>query len=178
MRANLVAHHLNVLQTVGIIHRSRSEADKRRSYVRLVKGALEGLTPCVFLAARRVVFASTGASARAPLAVALWSKVSSIPATSGGTMPAEAVSVGALAAARRHSVHLLEQTPRALEEVLTDGDIVITVCDRAKEQIAPIGDLHWSISDPGRVGTDASFDAAFDEIHRRVAELAPRVVTS
>ena len=32
--SNLVTHHLNVLESVGMVSRSRSEADKRRSLAR------------------------------------------------------------------------------------------------------------------------------------------------
>ena len=43
MPSNLLAHHLHVLEQAGIITRRRSEGDRRRSYLRLVPGALDGL---------------------------------------------------------------------------------------------------------------------------------------
>lgn len=82
MRSNLVTHHLNVLESVGMLTRHRSEADKRRSYVRLTENALEGLVPGAVGSARRVLFVCTANSARSQLAVALWNRVSSIPAAS------------------------------------------------------------------------------------------------
>ena len=37
------------------------------------------------------------------------------------------------------------------------------------------GNLHWSIPDPVRTGTDDAFDSAYDELERRITELAPRL---
>ena len=39
---NLVAHHLRVLESEGLIRKARSEGDKRRSYLRLVPEVLKG----------------------------------------------------------------------------------------------------------------------------------------
>ncbi|MCR2692907.1 hypothetical protein NSP23_24515, partial [Salmonella enterica] len=69
--SNLVTHHLNVLESVGMVSRSRSEADKRRSYVHLAETALRGLTPGRVERADRVVFVCTANSARSQLAAAL-----------------------------------------------------------------------------------------------------------
>ena len=41
--SNLLAHHLRVLQDAGVVARPRSEADRRRTYVRVVPAALTGL---------------------------------------------------------------------------------------------------------------------------------------
>ncbi|HMK12938.1 MAG TPA: helix-turn-helix domain-containing protein, partial [Acidimicrobiales bacterium] len=43
--SNLLAHHLDVLEHVGLITRTRSSGDGRRRYVRLVRGALGDLVP-------------------------------------------------------------------------------------------------------------------------------------
>ena len=43
MPSNLLAHHLRVLQEAGLVSRHRSEGDKRRTYLRLVPGALDVL---------------------------------------------------------------------------------------------------------------------------------------
>ena len=45
MSSNLLAHHLNVLVEHGLVRRSRSEGDRRRTYLSLVPGALDGLRP-------------------------------------------------------------------------------------------------------------------------------------
>ncbi|MBO1901844.1 helix-turn-helix domain-containing protein [Leucobacter weissii] len=175
LTSNLVAHHLGVLDRTELIVRSRSEGDRRRSYIRLRPSALDGLLPTPVLAARRVVFVCTGNSARSPLAAALWAQASPIPATSAGTHPAAATSSKAIAAAERHDLPFGPHTPRDLGGVIGEGDLVVTVCDRAHEELVYADALHWSVPNPGRVGTDAAYDATFDEIARRIARLSPQL---
>ena len=43
MPSNLLAHHLRVLEDAGMVARHRSEGDRRRTYLRLVPGSLDGL---------------------------------------------------------------------------------------------------------------------------------------
>ncbi|WP_309103436.1 helix-turn-helix domain-containing protein [Microbacterium sp.] len=176
--SNLVTHHLNVLESVGMVSRSRSEADRRRSYVRLTETALHGLTPGRVERASRVVFVCTANSARSQLAAALWSTRSAIPASSGGTHPAARIDPGAVAVADRRALSLSAQPPRALDSVMTHSDLVVTVCDNAHEELGATGHLHWSIPDPVRLGTDHAFDVTYDELERRIAELAPRLAVS
>ncbi|WP_417512475.1 ArsR family transcriptional regulator [Microbacterium sp.] len=176
--SNLITHHLNVLESVRMVSRTRSEADKRRNYVHLTDTALEGLTPGRIEHASRVVFVCTANSARSQLAAALWSARSSIPASSGGTHPAARIDPGARAAADRHALKLSDESPRELDSVLTDSDFVVTVCDNAHEELGVTGHLHWSIPDPVPVGTDEAFDTAYDELERRISELAPRLAAS
>ena len=57
-------------------------------------------------------------------------------------------------------------------------DYVITVCDTAHEELAGVPSLHWSVPDPVRIGTRAAFDAAYDELARRVDDLAPRLTAA
>jgi protein-tyrosine-phosphatase len=175
IRSNLLAHHLKHLEDAGIIARHRSEADRRRTYVRLVPGAIEGLAATRIVRAPRVVFVCTGNSARSQLAAALWNAGSEVPVASGGTHPANRVDPGAIEVAQRHGIALDDASPRALTEVLRDGDLLVTVCDSAHEQLAPAGALHWSIPDPVRAGSDAAFEAAFAEIAHRITALAPHV---
>ncbi len=173
--SNLLAHHLNVLEREGIITRERSEGDKRRSYVRLVPGALMGLGSFAAAGADRVVFVCSANSARSQLAEALWNTVSPVPAQSAGTHPAERVAPGAIATAARHGLDLTGAVPRLVDDVDMDGAFIITVCDRAHEEY-PAGTVHWSVPDPVRVGTDAAFEAAFEDLRRRVDQLAPRIL--
>ena len=58
------------------------------------------------------------------------------------------------------------------------GAMPATVCDNAHEELGVTGHLHWSIPDPVRIGTDDAFDTAYDELERRIAELAPRLAAS
>ena len=53
-------------------------------------------------------------------------------------------------------------------------DLVVSVCDRAREEAWPFGGrgLHWSIPDPVAAGTTSAFRRAFSEISARVTELA------
>ncbi|MBO1902051.1 helix-turn-helix domain-containing protein [Leucobacter weissii] len=175
LASNLLAHHLRVLERAGMIGRTRSEGDRRRSYLHLLPGAFEALLPSPVLAARRVVFVCTGNSARSPLAAALWERRSPIPATSAGTIPAPSVSAGAIAAAARHGLPFSPAPPRGLGELPAADDCLITVCDHAHERLRGSARLHWSIPNPSALGTDAAFDAAFERLARRVEELAPRV---
>jgi ArsR family transcriptional regulator, arsenate/arsenite/antimonite-responsive transcriptional repressor / arsenate reductase (thioredoxin) len=171
--SNLLAHHVRVLARAGILARTRSEGDRRRTYLGLVPGALDALGAVAGRAAARVVFVCTHNSARSQLAAALWNARAEVPATSAGTRPAPAVHPGAVAAARRHAVALEPVAPRHADEVLRDGDLVITVCDAAHEELP--GDAHWSVADPARTGDDAAFDRALSTLAARVTRLAPAI---
>ena len=59
-----------------------------------------------------------------------------------------------------------------------EDDLVITVCDRSHEELGDRGWAHWSVPDPVPQGTDAAFDAALEDLARRVDVLAPRVTKS
>lgn len=171
--SNLLAHHLRILERADVVRRTRSEGDRRRTYLGLVPGVLDGLTPRTLLDAARVVFVCTRNSARSQLAAALWTGGSDVPATSAGTRPAAAVHPGAVAAARRHDVPLLPAPPRHVADVLLPTDIVVTVCDSAHEEFA--GAVHWSVPDPARDGDDDAFDRAVADLTDRVARLTPAV---
>lgn len=189
--SNLVAHHLKVLERAGLVSRHRSHADRRRTYLRLHREQLAGLLPLAASAGQvdvveRVVFVCTANSARSQLAAVLWQAASPIPVTSCGTHPGVSIAAGAVAAARRHRLRLVQERPQALDGVLRTGDYVVTVCDAAHEELASAevgsggatrlaGVSHWSVPDPVAAGSDAAFDAAYDDIAGRVAELAHRL---
>ncbi|SJM46806.1 Arsenical resistance operon repressor / Arsenate reductase [Actinomycetales bacterium JB111] len=178
LTSNLLAHHLGVLDRAGLIRRTRSEGDGRRSYLHLRADALAGLTDATTLVARRVLFVCTGNSARSQLAAALWARNSAVPAVSAGTHPAASVAPGALTTAERHRLPLRHHTPRDIAEVIRGDDLIVTVCDRAHEEIGSPAALHWSVPNPGRVGTDHAYDAAFEDLAARVAALGPRVTAA
>jgi protein-tyrosine-phosphatase len=175
MPSNLVAHHLHVLEQAALITRRRSEGDRRRSYLQLVSDTLDPLARPPARTARRVLFVCTANSARSHLAAALWHRSSDVPAASAGTHPAAAIDAGAIAAARRHHLPLRRVRPRHLGEVQEDGDLVVTVCDRAREELGQLTALHWSVPDPVPAGDPASFDAALTELSHRVERFAPRL---
>ena len=175
MPSNLLAHHLHVLEQAGLIIRRRSEGDRRRTYLQLVPGALDQLAPLPARAALRVLFVCTANSARSHLAAALWRRASTVPALSAGTHPAAAIDPGAIAAAERHRLPLPRLRPRHIAEARHDGDLIITVCDLAHEELAEAATVHWSIPDPVPAGDPASFDAALAQLADRVRRFAPRL---
>lgn len=178
MPSNLLAHHLRVLEEAGLVTRHRSEGDKRRTYLRLVPGTVNTLTRPAARTARRVLFVCTANSARSHLAAALWRQASKVPAASAGTHPAEAIDPGAIDAAGRHRLPLPRLRPRHITEVRHDGDLIVTVCDLAHEELGELAAVHWSVPDPVPVGDPDSFDATLAELDRRVTLLAPRLAAS
>lgn len=173
--SNLLAHHLKVLEQAGVVARTRSEGDGRRTYVRLVPDALDGLVAARVRQVPRVLFVCTANSARSHLAAALWRRASEVPTASAGTHPAAGIAPGARDVARRHRLDLPLVAPRHLTQVHRRGDLVVTVCDRAHEDLAIPVDLHWSVPDPLLAGTPDAFDRAFEDLDRRVGDLAPRL---
>jgi protein-tyrosine-phosphatase/DNA-binding HxlR family transcriptional regulator len=178
MPSNLLSHHVKVLEDAGLVTRHRSEGDRRRTYLRLVPGVLDDLAEPPGRAARRVVFVCTANSARSHLAAALWRSASAVPAVSAGTRPADRIDPGAVDVARRHQLPLPRLRPRHIGDVLDDGDLVVTVCDLAHEELGPLAAVHWSVPDPVPAADPESFDATLAELDRRVTRLAPRLAAS
>src|SRR5918994_16437 len=101
LATNLLAHHLDVLERVGLIERSVSSGDRRRRYVRLRPHTVRDLGLSATPRRGRALFVCSQNSARSQLAAVLWRKRTGDDATSAGTHPAERVHPGAVAAARR-----------------------------------------------------------------------------
>lgn len=176
---NLVAHHLRVLESADIITRSPSEFDRRRIYVSLRPEVFDTLAPRAIPVPKRVLFVCTANSARSVLAQAIWRQSSTVPSASAGIRPAVAVNPGAVAAARRRGVTIDDRVrPAHIDEAREPGDLVITVCDAAHEQLIGRDDLHWSIPDPAPLGTPDAFDGAFDMISHRIGALSARLMTA
>jgi protein-tyrosine-phosphatase/DNA-binding HxlR family transcriptional regulator len=181
IESNLVAHHLEVLERVGLIERVVSIGDRRRKYLRLLAAPLEDLVRPATLAAGGVVFVCTANSARSQIAAALWNARSTVPAVSAGTAPAARVHPEAVQAAARAGLDLSAARPRALTDADAAVDLVVTVCDRAHEQPGPLAGrpvLHWSVADPAAAGTPAAFDQALRHLDARIGTLAPLVMLS
>jgi ArsR family transcriptional regulator, arsenate/arsenite/antimonite-responsive transcriptional repressor / arsenate reductase (thioredoxin) len=174
MAGNLLAHHLDVLERVGLIERHVSTGDRRRRYVRLCRHTLRNLTvQTTRPRGGRALFVCTQNSARSQLAAALWRKRTGRDATSVGTHPASRVHPAALAAAARAGLDLTGAHPRALDPDDLDVDVVVTVCDRAHEELdPPAAWWHWSIPDPVESGTSRAFDAALTELDERITAIA------
>jgi protein-tyrosine-phosphatase len=141
--------------------------------VHLDRQALNRLGPRAAPTAGGALFLCTRNSARSQLAAALWRSVTSAPAESAGTHPAERIDARALAAARRAKLPLVGAAPRSITEVTTMPPLVVTVCDQAHEELDPPDHwLHWSIPDPVPLRTAAAFDATIDGLRERVVALA------
>jgi protein-tyrosine-phosphatase/DNA-binding HxlR family transcriptional regulator len=177
MPTNLVAHHLKVLQDAGLIVRTQSEGDRRRTYLRLQPDVLALLAPPPLADADRVVFVCTHNSARSQLAAALWRERVGGPVASAGTKPAARVHPRAVRVAHRHGLAFDPTGTAHVADVVHDGDLVIAVCDNAHEDLT--GEvrprLHWSVPDPIRADTDAAFEAAYTDLAGRIERLAPAV---
>jgi protein-tyrosine-phosphatase len=179
LATNLIAHHVKVLTAAGLVTRTRSEGDRRRTYLRLQPDVLAGLAAPQLATSGRLVFVCTHNSARSQLAAALWRQRTGRPVASAGTRPAARVHPRAVTVAHRHGLRLAPAGTARVADVWHDGDLVIAVCDNAYEQLgagtAPQmrPRLHWSVPDPVRVDTDAAFEAAYTELDDRITRLAP-----
>jgi protein-tyrosine-phosphatase/DNA-binding transcriptional ArsR family regulator len=172
LESNLLAHHLDVLEVVGMVNRSRSSGDGRRRYVHLLRDSLDDLSPGRTILPARALFVCTRNSARSQLAAALWRSIAGAPAESAGTHPADRVHPGAIAAAKRAGLDISGSSPRTLDRIGKLPHIVVTVCDQAHEELVPDDTwLHWSVPDPVTDGTRAAFDAALAELRERIGVL-------
>jgi protein-tyrosine-phosphatase len=140
--------------------------------VHLHREALAGLTPGRRLAPQPALFVCTHNSARSQVAAALWRHLAEAPGASAGSHPAAVVHPEAVAAARRAGLDLGEARPRHLDELDDHPALVVTVCDRAHEELhlEPTS-LHWSVPDPVPIGTPAAFDAAVADLRGRITAL-------
>ncbi len=170
IESNLLAHHLDVLEAAGLVERTRSTGDRRRRYICLRRTALDAVVPGRTVRAGPALFVCSANSARSQLAAAVWRQVTGERADSAGTHPATRVHPGAVSAARRAGIDLPDAAPRALDDSDTRAPLVVTVCDRAHEEVgADRAWLHWSLPDPVPSGTAAAFDATVTELRDRVA---------
>lgn len=177
---NLVAHHLEVLERAGLIERHVSEGDHRRRYISLNPEPLYGLLHSRGVAAAHsVLFVCTHNSARSQYAAAAWRRRTGLGADSAGTTPALSVHPRAVRVAMEMGIDLRDCHPKGYEELDSAFDLVVSVCDRAREARSPfkVSNLHWSVPDPVTAGTVRSFRAAFADIDRRIDRLAASIET-
>ena len=175
--SNLLAHHLTVLEDVGLIVRFVSAGDARRKYVRLLADPLGQLALRSSLPVDGVLFLCSHNSARSQLAAALWTARTGGKAESAGTHPARRVHRGAVAAARRAGLQIGDRTPRLVNEIPA-GTQVVTVCDRAHEELdAAPSWWHWSTPDPVEAGTSDAFDEVLADLDSRIASIISHAST-
>lgn len=174
LSANLLAHHLDVLEAVGLIVRFESSGDRRRRYVRLDRGPMRSLGLPDVAVPPTVLFVCTHNSARSQIAAAMWSDRIGA-ASSAGTHPAAGVHPEAVAAAARIGLDLSAASPTLVGRL--DAQVqVVTVCDRAHEELDPDDSWwHWSIPDPVERGTPAAFDAVVADLDVRLSTLTSHI---
>lgn len=175
LESNLLAHHLRILESTGLISRTVSAGDRRRRYVRLDHAALAelGLPSAGEVTTDLVVFVCTAATARSQLAAALWRRRTGRRAAAAGTSPAATVHPGAVAAGRRAGLDLADAVPQSIEDVALAGSVVVTVCDRAREELGERRDWrHWSVPDPVVAGVPGAFDDCVTDLVARIETLA------
>lgn len=171
---NLLAHHLGVLEEAGLIDRRVSEGDRRRRYLSLNPEPLDGLLSLRRLVARSVLFVCSHNSARSQYAAAAWRRRTGHGADSAGTHPARRVDPRAIQVALERGLDLAGFQPKGYEGLKSTFDLVVSVCDRARETGPPLEApaLHWSVPDPVAGRGLTAFRSAFDDIERRVNRLA------
>lgn len=167
IRSNLLAHHLEVLESVGLVRRTRSEGDGRRRYVSLVTEAARTLGLDARPLVEPVLFVCTQNSARSQLAAALWQATTGGVAGSAGTEPASRVHPLAVAVAGEAGIDLTGASPRHLDDAGGEWATVVTVCDRAHEAISE-PTVHWSTPDPAPIDTVDAFVDALTALEMRV----------
>ena len=177
--SNLLAHHLGVLERARLVDRLRSAGDGRRRYISLVLGSA-GSAAAIGTPTRAtsVLFVCTANSARSQLAAALWSRRSDVPADSAGTHPAARIHPQAARVAILAGLDLAGARPKRFADVPFRPDLIVTVCDRATEELrgeTSARRLHWSIEDPVADGRRGAFERAIEHLGARVDALSPLV---
>ena len=174
--SNLLAHHLDVLESAGVVARSTSAGDGRRKYVRLNHDLVAGMLTQPALP-NRVLFLCTRNSARSQLAAALWTARTGKQASSAGTDPAPQIHRGALAAARRAGLTLEDRPPTVVDRIPACTQ-VITVCDLVHEELGTTPNWwHWSTPDPVTGATPATFARALRDLDHRITLLSSGIHT-
>lgn len=176
LASNLLAFHIDVLEDVGLVERRRSSGDGRRRYVTMRPHALDHLVPAHGVPDGTVLFVCTRNAARSQLAAAVWRERTGGVAESAGTAPAPAVDEAARAVAAAHGLRLGDGPPRPYDEVEVEPAVVVSVCDRAREDGLPwrAPQWHWSVADPDG-GDHAAYERAFAEIVQRIDRVAGAV---
>lgn len=200
---NLISYHLGVLRQAGLVQLHKSDADGRATYYGVDLAALTALYRRVgaelalpvaprpeALPAMTVVFLCRANSARSQIAEG-WLRAMSggrITVRSAGTEPTQLQPLAEQVMAEvgidighhqaKHVDSLAHLAP----------DVVVTVCDIAREQCAvwrmAARRIHWSIPDPAGVADPderlRAFRSVRDELRQRVAgmiELLPTLAS-
>ena len=169
---NLVSYHLKQLRDHHLVHERRSSADARDVYYTLDLAQLANhyqqsgaqLHPLLggsnlssepaTITPQRVLFLCTHNSARSQMAEGLLRQLSGgvIAAFSAGDAPAQ-VQPLAIQTMATLGIDISQQRSKHLDEFRDQSfDLIVTVCDRVREQCPIFPDdpqqIHWSIPDP------------------------------
>ena len=178
MPSNLLAHHLHVLEQAGIITRRRSEGDRRRTYLQLIPGALDSLAAPT---ARAGAGGCCSCAPPTPRARTWPPRCGAGPATSRRHRP-EPIR-------RRRSIRARSPPPNATAcrcpgcgpgtsaRSGSDGDLVITVCDLAHEELGEAAGGALVRPRPGSGRRPGQLRRGASPASRRVGRLAPRLAT-
>jgi ArsR family transcriptional regulator, arsenate/arsenite/antimonite-responsive transcriptional repressor / arsenate reductase (thioredoxin) len=195
---NLVSYHLRLLKEGDLVSERRSSADGRDVYYHLELDrfiqALADSSVSVHSSIARlsrlprgrpptcVLFICTGNSARSQIAEAMLraESGSQIDVRSAGPSPT-AVHPVALAVLKGRGIPVAGLRSKGLDEVRGGNfDIVVTLCDKAREACDPeefgAEVIHWSLPDPAEVKDHGAkqrraFEATADEIAVRIHHL-------
>lgn len=118
----------------------------------------------------KVLFLCTGNSARSQIAEAILARKGGkrFQVASAGSRPAEQVNPMAIEVLGQVGIDWIGRQPKGIDELLNEGwDIIITVCDRAKEACPvfpgqPIT-AHWGMPDPAEVEDPEQKKRAFQD---------------
>jgi protein-tyrosine-phosphatase/DNA-binding HxlR family transcriptional regulator len=174
MRGNLLAHHLDVLESAGLIERRVSEGDRRHKYITLRFDRLPSGLRNMAAISGDILFVCTHNSARSQFAAALWKERVGGVVESAGSHPSKIVHPKAVKVAAEYGIDISDARPAGYEQLSMSPSLVVSVCDRANEGGVPTGThhLHWSVPDPVTSGSLSAFRRAFAEIAERVDHLA------
>lgn len=129
----------------------------------------------------RVLVLCTANSARSQIAEALLQHRGGglFSAGSAGTAPGKGPHPEAVAELARRGIDWQGRRSRSIEEAGEDWDLVVTVCDGARESCPVMPGramVHWGLDDPAAVADAAARQAAFaavaDALERRVEALS------
>lgn len=203
---NLVSYHLGLLRRAGVVSERRSSHDSRDVYYSLnLEGLREGLdqgfarlhpalrmprleaTSASEEGSRqpRLLFVCTGNSARSQLAEAIARDLArgTVEVFSAGPRPA-GIHPMTLRVLQELGLPADGLRSKGIDEVGGRFDLVITLCDIAREDCPPFRGadvIHWSLPDPAR--SDGSgrrsvqtFRHTAEELQLRIALLLPVVL--
>lgn len=90
-----------------------------------------------------------------------------------GDEPSASVNPIAIRVAGERGLDLSSAVPTGFESVSGTPDLIVSVCDRAREGPLPraMRLVHWSIPDPVPVGKVQAFRRVFTEIEHRIDDL-------